>query len=108
MALPVARMSAATCGVLVSRHVGSRISLRSCGLRSLDRISLRLYPRYAVGPHPEEGAQAPVSKDGDKRPWFETRPISAFTRVCDALWGAPQHEGSGGLRCAGATSVSAF
>ena len=26
-------------------------------------------------------------------PSFETRPISAVTRVCDALWGAPQDEG---------------
>jgi hypothetical protein len=39
------------------------------------------------------------------RPSFETRPISAFTRVFDALWDAPQDEGlrkllSHGLRLA--------
>jgi hypothetical protein len=43
------------------------------------------------------GPKDRVSKDGPDRqctwPSFETRPNSAFTRVFDALWGAPQDEG---------------
>src|SRR5436305_1314049 len=40
-------------------------------------------------------------------PSFETRPISAVTRVCDALWGAPQDEVVENRRFASMTDVTA-
>jgi len=53
-------------------------------------------PTLIESPHPEERIISAFthvhspSKTGLNA--LETRPLSAFTRVCDALWAAPQDE----------------